>query len=218
MKIGTHWAHLALVIAVLWPPRSADAQIFSFDESGRARRIQLGIPDFRYTGEMRADPQQGGLASALTFEVVPVGLTGNPIQSGPMIGGDIVLRDPDGHLSEVIRFTPSPGPGFPATVIFYSDAEDDDSGSPPLADTGFPATFSDVFSFNEVRLSDGSFGVAYAPDVNEPGSFVLIPGRVSYIFISDTDLAPEPATIVLLGSGLAVAGALVWRGGLTSVR
>src|SRR5678815_5274816 len=66
------------------------------------------------SGVLRSDPGPGGLASALTFD-----LLGPP----SLVAGDLKVSDPgSGLLSDVIRFNPATTVGgvpFGASVVFY---------------------------------------------------------------------------------------------------
>jgi hypothetical protein len=146
----------------------------------------------------QADPGPGGLSNALTCNLLgPPGL----------VAGDLRLQETaGGPLSDIIRFNPAGtgSPGYPASVVFYSDNSDVDLPSNPPADTGFPtAAYTNVFTLIESSLSGEVVGAVYTPTSSQPG---FVPGfAVTYNIIGDV---PEPGTVslVLIGSGLFIVG------------
>jgi hypothetical protein len=138
------------------------------------------------------DPGPGGLASVLTYTV--------PFPTHPLfLNGDLLLTEADagGAVSDVVRF--ENGNNF----FFYSDNID---GVDAMADTGLPtALFPFQFAAPEVG-PEGNNGVTYIASGSTPGS-IAGPVTVTYIIHSDLS-APEPATLALLGLGLAGLAAL----------
>jgi len=141
-----------------------------------------------------ADPGPGGLPNALTYN-----LLGPPA----LVAGDLILlENPAGGLSDIIRFNPAGtggNPAYPASVVFYSDIEVGEA--PVLADIGFPtAMYTNTVTLLEMGV-EGNNGIVYTPTANQPG---FVPGfAVTYNIISDSPV-PEPsdALLALSGAGL----------------
>jgi hypothetical protein len=144
-----------------------------------------------------ADPGPGGLASAVTYN-----LLGPP----SLVAGDLLLLEPGGGglISDLIRFNPAGtgNPNYPASIVFYSDTID---GADSLADTGFPnALYTNTMTVVEVG-PEGNNGFVYTPTDGQPG---FVAGfSTTYNILSDSPV-PEPATIslVLVAGGLLFAG------------
>ena len=160
------------------------------DENGHGMLVNPVSGTFVLPSSMAADPGPGGLASALTYNLLgPPGL----------VTGDVVLLEPGStDLSEVLRFNSN------GTLVFYSDNAD---GVDALADTGLP----NAFNTNVVRISEvgaeGSNGAFYTPTANQPGFVAGSAFPVSYHFISDSTVVPEPGSLAVL-AGLSVTGSL----------
>jgi len=159
--------------------------------------IFFSSPGINMPGVLAADPGPGGLASALTYNLLgPPGL----------VAGDLFITDTvGGPLSDLIRFNPAGtgGGAYPASLVFYST----DAGG-ALADTGSPSSFYT----NTLTLLEGPGGVTlYTPTAGQPG---FITGfSATYDIISDDIAAtPEPGAIALFGSmGLSGVALLARR-------
>jgi hypothetical protein len=154
---------------------------------------------FPTTGVLAPDPGPGGLAAALTFN-----LLGPP----SLVAGDVrILEAPGGILSDIVRFNPAGTGGnaaYPASLVFYSDNFD---GVDALADTGFPtAAYTNLLTFVEAGIGSGETGLVYIPGPGQPG---FINGfSATYRIVSDADaaVAPEPIPAALLALGLIALG------------
>jgi hypothetical protein len=115
----------------------------------------------------------------------------------PVVQGDLQVTEPDGTLSDVLRFI-SDATINASRVYVYSDMETTDIAK-DLADVGLPQPWQNVFVTEERGLEGGLNGVTYLPTPNQPGYFTAAGAApITYEFISDV---PEPATICLLGLG-----------------
>lgn len=154
-------------------------------ESGAGTITFPGQASSSLPGVRAADPGPGGLGSALTFN-----LLGPP----SLVAGDLFLYDGT-FLSDVLRFNPAGtgSVGYAASVVFYS-ALDGVAGS--LADTGFPS----LFYTNTVSVNESATGATYTPTANQPGYVAGF--AVTYSIASSPIATPEPASLVLLGTGL----------------
>jgi hypothetical protein len=146
------------------------------------------------------DPGPGGAVSALTYDLLnPPGL----------VEGDLILYEssaPGAPISDVIRFNASsPQAGGLGSLVFYSSLL---GGGTAMADIGFPSAFF-LNSVSRFELhAPGMNGFTYTPLRGEPGFVAGAGGPVTYVIRSDEHTVPEPATLVLLAAGLAMAG--VW--------
>jgi hypothetical protein len=162
----------------------------SVDELGHGRFTNTAGFDEPLAFFLAADPGPGGLASTLQYDLLnPPGLT----------AGDLILQEtPGGPISDLIRFNTANG----GRLVFYSDNVD---GVDALADRGFPTgLYTNVLTVLEVG-PEGNNGFTYTPTAGQPGFVAGAGGPVTYVIVSDSAAVPEPATLLLLGSGLAGA-------------
>jgi hypothetical protein len=126
-----------------------------------------------------SDPGPGGLSGVLTYGLPFAG-----------IAGDVLIRDA-GVVLDVGRFN---GNG---TLIFYSDSRE---GFDAPADTSTPpgSFYANTASVNESG-TEAFNDVFYTPAAGQPG---FDPSGVTYHFVSDGTIVPEPDTMLLLGLGL----------------
>ena len=177
-------------------PSAANAQISvittTVDENGHGTiNGFLGLQPLPFT--LQADPGPGGLAAALTYSL------GNP---PGLVAGDLLLQEVvGGPISDDVRFNPNEiCSGTTGCLVFYSDLLD---GVDALADTGFPsALYTNTVTLLEVG-PEGNNGATWTPVAGQPGFVSGASVPVTYVLHSDVGVVPEPASLAILGIGLA---------------
>ncbi len=170
------------VLACLGGPATADGVPPTITVDENGNGIGTVGPGF-----LGADPGPGGLNSVLTYNLPFAGTQGDVEIFGPTLG-------------DVVRFN---GNG---TLLFYSDTPPTDS----LGDTlSPPGSFYTNFAMVTELGPEGNNGAVYTPMAGQPGS---VPGAVvTYNFVSDGSIVPEPSTLTLLGLGGVGLAGYAWR-------
>ncbi len=161
---------------------ASQGMVLSLDENGNSlfngNSLPWGI------GASGVDPTPPGpiytLFYNLPFKVVP---------------GDVQIFEPDGTVSDVLRFIDTPGTTF-SSIYVYSD-RDPTAPDFDLADSMIPLPWASaiVIPMPESGSEGGWNGVSWTPGFNDPGA---TSAPITYEFTSDV---PEPTTICLLGLG-----------------
>jgi hypothetical protein len=149
--------------------------ILTMDEAGNA----YFTPSQPFPHSMGTDPISG-----MTTLEYSLPFTG--------VAGDVLLADPSGQASDVLRFDGN------SDVYFFSLVE---PGQNQLADVGLPRAFiTPNVTVTELGTEGVSTYAYYTPTAGQPGYKPAAPGMEYYI-ISDV---PEPSTLLLgaLGGGL----------------
>jgi hypothetical protein len=174
----------------------------TFDEYGTAFYVQNGLPQIHtLSATIVLDPTGG------------VGGTPKPVLAyalpEPVVAGTVLISEPTGGTSDVLRFTDATGRLTGVTdptstiMIFYSDLPEPGELNPPPADTGFPdnLTVGNIAFATEIGPEDNNFFVF------RPGA--AYPANNEFIGISDGRIGvPEPASLALLGAALAGFGVM----------
>lgn len=175
---------------------SADIVSVTVDENGNgvAFNMTLGIMQ-NLVFTMERDPGPGGLASVLTYRI--------PFDVPSPVAGDVLISEPGGGLSDIVRFNPRGAggvAGYAPALVFYSDTDSMDSDK---ADTGLPADrYGLTFSVTEVGDENGNY-VDYHPGSTDPG---FVSGfDITYRFNSDVPAVADPPSVLLVsGAGLVL--------------
>ena len=174
--------------------------LLTFDENGHATIAINGGPATSLTGVLAVDPSVPagpGQQLALTY-MLPE----------PVVTGDVSFAEPNGGISDWIRFTDAAGTisgaptGAGPRMLFYSDFEAGALDS-DLADTGFPANIGTGNFVARLEVGpEGNNGFNYLPGAPYPQNN-------QYVGISDA--VPEPETYALMLAGLGLLGFVARR-------
>jgi hypothetical protein len=164
----------------------------TFQENGQGKVELPNGAVIPLPGALASDPGPGGLSSALTFNAHPA--------EELLVVGDVLLLDPSGKLSDVLRFNPDPSPGAPrltSPILFYSS---DSAGL--LADTGLPT----AFYTNTATIPENHFGFTiYTPVAGQPGfepAAGALPITYQILSIPDAGSSVSLLAMALCGIGL----------------
>ena len=156
----------------------------------------VAIPAFAGPITISIDENGNGRPQSIGTDPGPGGLTGVLIYTLPFPGvqGDVLLTD-SGVVLDLLRFN---GNG---TVIFYSD---NINGIDSIGDTLAPpgSRYPNNVTIAEVGL-EGNNGATYTPTANQPG-YGTTDFTVTYNFVSDGTIVPEPSSFWLMAAGLGV--------------
>jgi hypothetical protein len=160
------------------------------------------IPAFASPIAISIDENGNGRPYSIGTDPGPGGLTGVLIYTLPFPGiqGDVFLTD-SGVVLDLLRFN---GNG---TVIFYSD---NIGGVDSIGDTLTPpgSLYPNNVTIAEVG-PEGNNGATYTPTAGQPG-YGTSDFTVTYNFVSDGTIVPEPSSLWLLAGGLGALSSRWW--------
>jgi hypothetical protein len=165
--------------------------LITFDENGNGTFLGEKLDWAIVT-----DPGPGGLPNALAY-LPPF---------GPETAGDLLIEEPTGGFSDVVRFNVGATSPY-GTIVFYSEVPEDAAEMPDLADIGLPEAFYPNPIVLVEKGSEGNNWVDYTPVRGQPGYLDNYPGA-TYHIISDI---PEPSTLALLSISALGILTYTWR-------
>jgi hypothetical protein len=111
-------------------------------------------------------------------------------QAMRVMQGDLILDEPEGGISDVLRFLNPNAPRGPSELLFYSDVENGEAAT--TFEVGLPLTkLANFHNETETGPPDGNNGFTYTPTPGQPGYFLSVPNNITYIIHSDSIGAPE---------------------------
>lgn len=171
--------------------------LLTFDENGNAMIAVNGGQPTELVGTLMPDPADPNGMLGLTY-----------LLPESVVTGDVKIFDPDGALSDALRFTDASGDiagdnaGAGTRMIYYSDAVPDGGDLLQLADTGFPSNLGSenlIFGPTEI-VGPGGSSFDY-----QPGG-VAYPANNEYVGISDVAAVSEPSSCASLGGAIVLIG------------
>jgi hypothetical protein len=160
-------------------------------ENGTLTYSINGGPSITVKALLQKDPTAGE-----DNRLVPTFLVADQVMR--VVSGDLILDEPGGGTSDVLRFLSPNAPKGPSELLFYSDFEAGEGAS--TFDVGLPLTVSNPFHATE-QGPEGNNGFQYTPTRGQPGFFLNVPNNITYNIFSDV---PEPGSGVLLALGLGL--------------